>query len=154
MIHEELIAQCKANASDRPYLLDLAEMLQHPAVVCSMRNFYKSSLLVKMAIRARKQRTLNAIENMSLDPGTECELARLILHTIQQLKVHEHAHDLDVRRWAQTANALAANDNVMRSAVFAMAQLIDDSSLRSALQVWLHSTLSECNNRKCPVMPF
>ena len=82
------------------------------------------------------------------------ETTRVLLHLVAQTRQHEHAADLEVKRWARMAVALHSDPESLAECARVFARVLDDPTVQAAACATMHWTLAECGRRGCPVLPY
>jgi hypothetical protein len=124
------------------------ELANMPAFMSILEANYRSSYL-KQIVKSKYKKILDKIDDgtfvMKSDPDV------LACHMVKFISPHAACGDPLVSRWGRICEELAQNKDVL---LFLTTLVEDDERIIAAMHAVMNWTLSECNRRKCPVMPF
>lgn len=154
-MRDEAAAQCATIGT--PAARALGRVLADVAVVDVLRQFYKENVALKPFWRKRIARLVDVTRGADAaePPDAEsAELVRLLRHVVGQVRVHEHAADLQVRGWARACAPLDDDEEALAVCGAAFCRAIEDRAARGAVRLALSGTLAECSRVGCAVVPF
>lgn len=124
-----------------------------PAFMAVLEGNYRHSGVLKRVLKAKLIQRLDEIVNGS--PLKEFDeshsLVPMATYLVQKCKFHIHAADATVCRWATVSEELYNNPDVIT--LFAK-WLKHDNRVEDMTFSVMSWTISECNRKKCFIMPF
>jgi hypothetical protein len=131
----------------------LRSLKDMPAFMVALEGNYRSSGVLKRVIKTKLTQLMDEIVQGA--PVPEFDEAQSVIpiatHLIQSCKVHAHAADATVCRWATVAEELSNHWDVIK--LFAQ-RVKYDKRVEDLILTTLSWTISECNRRKCFIMPY
>ena len=151
-LHSSLVVAC---SKDTPRAVVLRRALAIPVLVATMRSCYRSLGPAKEVFKVRFQKVIEemAAEQPHSHHPPKPNVGPYLTHLVRGLKLHLHASDPDVRRWAQVGAALDADAELCQT-LCAMCDENEDARVCDALRTLFDWTLSECIRRGAPIMPY
>lgn len=120
-----------------------------PALMSLLEANYRGSGVLKRLIKQKLLSFCSDLERGTVKPPPSP--SEHLVHVIKQLSVHSSASDANVRRWATISVELRERLDVLALLETFVSQ---DARIRQLAQTTLSWTLSECNRRGCPCVPY
>lgn len=124
-----------------------------PAFMTILEGNYRGSGILKRIIKAKFTQLMDDIVSGAPSPDFDesQSVVPMATHLVQQCKLHIHAADVTVCRWATVSEELDKNWDV----VILLAKWVkNDKRVEDLTFTTMSWTISECNRRKCFMMPF
>tara|TARA_B110000046_G_scaffold75797_1_gene83889 strand:- start:1252 stop:1734 length:483 start_codon:yes stop_codon:yes gene_type:complete len=130
----------------------LRRMLAMPALVETLRANYETAGVARPYLRKCALEWTARVGRAEAPPHPPTALRAHLDHLTRCLALHPHAAHPDCKRWAQTAQALRADAEVLEL----VCQVADaaEPPVRDLVQSVLAWVTSECNRLGAPVLPF
>jgi hypothetical protein len=130
-------------------------LLQTPAIVVLIRRSYESlSRPMRHVIKASIHEYVRSWLDEKSTTTSKSEAAAHLRHLVQQLAMGQHVHHSDptIREWAVLSRSLH-DDPALLDIVCELTSSLPPQVL-ATINVWLHATVVECNQKKAFVRPF
>ena len=147
----DIIASILSTECDTHDMQCLKRCAARPTFMTLVEGHYRSSGFMKPRLKRYLLDCVERAEREQISTRAVPSVEALVRHTCKVLSVHENAEDQVVRRWAGIAKELSAVDDDLVFLCRLATQSDDARKLTSSSLLW---TLSECNRRKCFVLPF
>ena len=145
-LHGQLKSECSAHGERGKTLL---RALEDPMLMAPVESCYTAlNKPTRTYLKAFAVKRLRSVLTQDVQDGS---VSRLVAHVVDKLRLHEHATDVEVKRYARTCAALHA-DEPLRVLVLQMCD--GDATLAAVVRASMDWTVADCIRRGCPVMPF
>ena len=145
-LHEQLKGECSGHGERGRTLL---RALDDPMLMAPVESCYKAlNKPTRTYLKSFVVKRLRSVLTQDVQNGS---VSSLVAHVVDKLRLHVHAADVEVKRYARTCAALHA-DEPLRVLVLQMCDA--DETLATVVRASLDWTVADCIRRGCPVMPF
>jgi|TARA_E500000178_G_scaffold347623_1_gene401235 hypothetical protein len=119
-----------------------------PTFMSILEANYRASY-IKTIVKSRFKRVVDKIDTDAFVIQSEPD--QLADHMVKVISPYANCSDPLVSRWGRICEELANKRDVL---LFLSTLAEDDEQIVNAMHAVMNWTLSECNRRRCPVMPF
>lgn len=151
--HASLTEICRKHPTARSAVF--LRLLAMPSLTTIVRNHYTTLGPLRKPCRRYVEQLTEVFVREKPDEeyrGADGDLGKYVKHLLASVKLHAHASDPDVRRWAQICADLDEDDG-LRATVCDFFDRLDDARVANVVRGSLDWTVSECIRRGAPVMP-
>lgn len=144
----DLVQKMLAFDDSTPAKKAAKQLANMPAFMSVLEINYRATFL-KRVLKQRIVRILDRVENNGFPLNEEADA--LALHFMKVLSVYTNASDPVVAQWAAVSEEVRRHPDVV---LFLCTLPEGDAQIIDVMHGVINWTLSECNRRKCPCLPF